>query len=136
MANQTSGKDGKGREMRCSFCGRSQNEVEQLLIGPGVNICNECIDMCHNMLYKDGENPPPPRAGASRRQQAQPGAAQSRYDTDPLASVNILTPAEIKAGLDQYVIGQDDAKRVLAVSVYNHYKRILSGQQTDRKSVV
>ena len=116
--------------MRCSFCGRSQNEVEQLLIGPGVNICNECIDMCHNMLYKDGENPPPPRAGASRRQQAQPGAAQSRYDTDPLASVNILTPAEIKAGLDQYVIGQDDAKRVLAVSVYNHYKRILSGQQT------
>ena len=130
MANQTSGKDGKGREMRCSFCGRSQNEVEQLLIGPGVNICNECIDMCHNMLYKDGENPPPPRAGASRRQQAQPGAAQSRYDTDPLASVNILTPAEIKAGLDQYVIGQDDAKRVLAVSVYNHYKRILSGQQT------
>ncbi len=106
MANQTSGKDGKGREMRCSFCGRSQNEVEQLLIGPGVNICNECIDMCHNMLYKDGENPPPPRAGASRRQQAQPGAAQSRYDTDPLASVNILTPAEIKAGLDQYVIGQ------------------------------
>ena len=129
MANQTSGKDGKGREMRCSFCGRSQNEVEQLLIGPGVNICNECIDMCHNMLYKDGENPPPPRAGASRRQ-AQPGAAQSRYDTDPLASVNILTPAEIKAGLDQYVIGQDDAKRVLAVSVYNHYKRILSGQQT------
>ena len=87
--------------MRCSFCGRSQNEVEQLLIGPGVNICNECIDMCHNMLYKDGENPPPPRAGASRRQQAQPGAAQSRYDTDPLASVNILTPAEIKAGLDQ-----------------------------------
>ena len=115
MANQTSGKDGKGREMRCSFCGRSQNEVEQLLIGPGVNICNECIDMCHNMLYKDGENPPPPRAGASRRQQAQPGAAQSRYDTDPLASVNILTPAEIKAGLDQYVIGQDDAKRVLII---------------------
>lgn len=75
MANQTSGKDGKGREMRCSFCGRSQNEVEQLLIGPGVNICNECIDMCHNMLYKDGENPPPPRAGASRRQQAQPGGS-------------------------------------------------------------
>ena len=82
MANQTSGKDGKGREMRCSFCGRSQNEVEQLLIGPGVNICNECIDMCHNMLYKDGENPPPPRAGASRRQQAQPAQGDSRQYTD------------------------------------------------------
>ena len=84
MANSISGKDGK-REMICSFCGRSQSQVDQLIIGPGV---------------------------------------------DPLADVNIMTPAEIKAGLDQYVIGQDDAKRVLAVSVYNHYKRILSGQES------
>ena len=55
MANQTSGKDGKGRELICSFCGRSQNEVEQLVIGPGVNICKDCLDMCNNALYKDGE---------------------------------------------------------------------------------
>ena len=125
MANQTSGKDGKGRELVCSFCGRSQNEVEQLVIGPGVNICKDCLDMCNNALYKDGERPAPPRAGMPRnrrRTAAQPGAD---YDYDPLESINILTPAEIKAGLDQYVIGQDDAKRFLSVSVYNHYKRLL-----------
>ena len=50
MANQTSGKDGKGRELVCSFCGRTQNEVEQLIIGPGVNICKDCLDMCNNAL--------------------------------------------------------------------------------------
>ena len=126
MANTSSGKDGKGRELICSFCGRSQNEVEQLLIGPGVNICKDCIDMCYRALYKDSDRPAPPRA--ARR----PGrsAGQARYDADPLESINILTPAEIKAGLDQYVIGQDEAKKVLSVAVYNHYKRILSGQES------
>ena len=74
MANQTSGKDGKGRELVCSFCGRTQNEVEQLIIGPGVNICKDCLDMCNNALYKDGERPaarryaaePPPHSRAAR----------------------------------------------------------------------
>lgn len=67
MANQTSGKDGKGRELVCSFCGRTQNEVEQLIIGPGVNICKDCLDMCNNALYKDGE-----RSAAARRYAAEP----------------------------------------------------------------
>lgn len=128
MARQSSGKDGNGRELICNFCGRSQNEVEQILIGPGVNICKDCIDMCYHALYKEEDRPAPPRAGASRGRQA---AARPQYGTDPLAGIHILTPAQIKAGLDQYVIGQEDAKKVLSVSVYNHYKRILSGKESD-----
>jgi len=96
--------------------------VDQLLIGPGVNICKDCIDMCHATLYGEAGREPP-KAGANRR-----SSARSRYETDPLAKLNILTPAQIKAGLDQYVIGQENAKKVLSVAVYNHYKRILSGQ--------
>ena len=128
MAKQTSGRDGNGRELICSFCGRSQNEVEQILIGPGVNICKDCIDMCYHALYKE-ERPAPPRAGASRSRQT--AANKAQYGTNPLEGINILTPAQIKAGLDQYVIGQEDAKKVLSVSVYNHYKRILSGRESD-----
>ena len=67
MANTISGKDGKERELVCNFCGRSQKQVDQLILGPGVNICNECIDMCYNALYRDEGTPPPPRATAQRR---------------------------------------------------------------------
>ena len=108
MANSISGKDGK-REMICSFCGRSQSQVDQLIIGPGVNICKDCIDMCYSALYKDGNAPEPPRATPERRA----AASRGHSGVDPLADVNIMTPAEIKAGLDQYVIGQDEAKKAL-----------------------
>ena len=87
--------------------------------------------MCNNALYKDGERPAPPRAGMPRnrrRTAAQPGAD---YDYDPLESINILTPAEIKAGWISMLSGRMPPKKVLAVSVYNHYKRILSRESSD-----
>ena len=115
MANQR-----KDKDLICNFCGKHQDEVERMIIGPGVNICNECIELCHSLL-DDGDKPPVP-VSPRKRTQTRPRPAQE---------VNILTPAEIKAGLDQYVIGQDEAKTVLAVSVYNHYKRILSGVHDD-----
>ena len=118
MANNSNGKD-KDKNLRCSFCGKSQDEVERMIIGPGVNICNECITLCSSLLDEDGK-PDTPKA-ASRRNAA-------RHAAPTLDPVNVLTPSEIKEGLDRYVIGQDEAKRVLAVSVYNHYKRILSGE--------
>ena len=122
MPNNNSGKE-KEKTLHCSFCGKSQDDVERMIIGPGVNICNECITLCHSLLDEEGKPDVPPKAGPGRRGQSH--AAPTR---EP---VNVLTPAEIKAGLDQYVFGQDEAKRVLAVSVYNHYKRILSGQGGD-----
>ncbi len=123
MANN-SGKD-KEKVLHCSFCGKTQDEVERMIIGPGVNICNECIELCHSLLDENGTPEAQPHPG-QRRSQSRPPVA------DP---INILTPAEIKAGLDEYVIGQDEAKRVLAVSVYNHYKRILSAPGAQDKDV-
>ena len=124
MANNNSGRDKNEKDLVCSFCGKHQDEVERMIIGPGVNICSECIGLCHDLLSDQPEHPEAngrPGRGASRtRMQAVDGL-----------DINILTPAEIKNGLDQYVIGQDEAKRVLAVSVYNHYKRILSGKGAD-----
>lgn len=113
-------KRNKDKDMICNFCGKSQADVERMIIGPGVNICNECIELCYSLLDEEGK-PDVQR----RKQAAHRSAAPARQD------VRILTPAQIKEGLDQYVIGQDSAKVVLAVSVYNHYKRILSGEQGD-----
>ena len=123
MANNNSGKNEK--DLVCSFCGKHQDEVERMIIGPGVNICSECIGLCHDLLSDKPDQPKSARSarGGASRAHVQPAAA----DLD----INIMTPAEIKEGLDQYVIGQDEAKRVLSVSVYNHYKRILSGKGGD-----
>lgn len=85
MANSISGKDGK-REMICSFCGRSQSQVDQLIIGPGVNICKDCIDMCYSALYKDGNVPEPPRATPERRA----AASRGHSGVDPLADVFLV----------------------------------------------
>jgi len=87
----------------CSFCGKSQHEVKKLIAGPSVFICDECIELCNDIIRDEV----PPEA---------PGARGSRSD--------LPVPSEIKSSLDQYVIGQNQAKRTLSVAVYNHYKRL------------
>lgn len=91
------------KKLRCSFCGKTQDEVRKLIAGPGAYICNECIDLCYELVEDEYED---------------------RGDID--VTDEVPKPAEIKAELDEYVIGQDNAKRALAVAVYNHYKRIAS----------
>ena len=126
MANNNSGRDKNEKDLVCSFCGKHQDQVERMIIGPGVNICSECIGLCYDLLAEK-----PDRSSGSRP--ARGGAPNARARMQPAvpAPVNILTPEEIKNGLDQYVIGQDEAKRVLSVEVYNHYKRIMSGKGND-----
>ena len=85
--------------LRCSFCGKSELEVRQLIAGDGVHICDECVASCNNII-------------------AHEAVEQARTDD------RLLTPQEIKAKLDEYVIGQDEAKKILAVAVHNHYKRV------------
>jgi ATP-dependent Clp protease ATP-binding subunit ClpX len=128
MPNNNSGRDKNEKDLICSFCGKHQDEVERMIIGPGVNICSECIGLCHDLLAEQPDSGMP-RAGVGRSSGAVRSRAQQAAPEAP--AVNIMTPAEIKDGLDQYVIGQDEAKRVLSVSVYNHYKRIMSGKGGD-----
>lgn len=98
------------RILRCSFCGKMQDEVGRMIAGPGVCICDECIELCQSVL--DGEDPY--EAQRADRQQQKP------------AGMAILQPREMKKVLDQYVIGQDKAKKALSIAVYNHYKRIFA----------
>src|SRR5437870_5418685 len=95
------------KHLRCSFCGKSKDSVRKFISGPSVYICNECITLCNEILAEDEE----------------------REVADSITQVP--TPAEIKDVLDQYVIGQERAKRTLAVAVYNHYKRINASNGRD-----
>ena len=117
MANNNSGRDKNEKDLVCSFCGKHQDEVERMIIGPGVNICSECIGLCADLLSDKPDHP-----GSNSSRPSRGSASRARIQPADDLAINIKTPAEIKEGLDQYVIGQDEAKRVLAVSVYNHYK--------------
>ncbi len=103
----------KDMEIRCSFCGKSQDEVTRLVEGPGVYICDNCINFCSSLLYDDE---------IEARNSKKSKSAEEKV---------LLKPAEIKAKLDEYVIGQEEAKKTLSVAVYNHYKRVYKKQDSD-----
>lgn len=108
MSKESSGSDDGGKLLYCSFCGKSQHEVRKLIAGPSVFICDECVDLCNDII----------------REEVQESAAEEGGDKLPV-------PREINAILDEYVIGQQSAKKVLSVAVYNHYKRLRHGGGRD-----
>ena len=98
------------RSIRCSFCGKPQSLVDRMIAGNSCYICDDCVRMCSSIIDEGGDGVSP----------------VSGYDGLPLAFEKLPKPVQISAGLDQYVIGQERAKKTLAVAVYNHYKRILN----------
>ncbi|PCE67801.1 ATP-dependent protease ATP-binding subunit ClpX [Salinivibrio sp. YCSC6] len=98
---------GSGKLLYCSFCGKSQHEVRKLIAGPSVYICDECVDLCNDIIREEIKEVMPKREGDA-----------------------LPTPREIREHLDDYVIGQEQAKKVLSVAVYNHYKRLRNGDKS------
>jgi ATP-dependent Clp protease ATP-binding subunit ClpX len=108
--------------LKCSFCGKSQEQVRKLIAGPGVYICDECVDLCNEILDEElFDSNSSVAAPAPRREQMM---ERRRKSPSPISLNLIPKPREIKAYLDEHVIGQDEAKKVLSVAVYNHYKRL------------
>ncbi|QEQ96873.1 ATP-dependent Clp protease ATP-binding subunit ClpX [Neptunomonas concharum] len=112
MSDDIEDKDNEQGKLFCSFCGKNQDEVKKLIAGPSVFICDECVDLCNDII----------------REEIQDIEEQEAQDSLPI-------PAEIKAKLDEYVIGQDRAKKVLAVAVYNHYKRLRFQSSSANKDI-
>lgn len=104
----------KERTVRCSFCGKTQEQVEKLIAGPGVYICDECIELCMGIIDENAER------------NYKPNGKKVKLEEKVLPK-----PQDIKAKLDEYVVGQDEAKKALSVAVYNHYKRIYHGFESD-----
>jgi ATP-dependent Clp protease ATP-binding subunit ClpX len=108
MADDRTGKGEDGKLLYCSFCGKSQHEVRKLIAGPSVFICDECVDLCNDIIREELQDNGP------------------KHESSKLP-----TPAEIRETLDEYVIGQSRAKMVLSVAVYNHYKRLQYGENNE-----
>ena len=109
MTSTSSSSKGPKVPYRCSFCGKSQEQVRKLIAGQGVYICDECINLCQEIIEEEMLETPRPKQAASK----------------------LPNPHQIKDALDSYVISQDRAKKVLSVAVYNHYKRVNAGHQVD-----
>ncbi|MCW5823459.1 MAG: ATP-dependent protease ATP-binding subunit ClpX, partial [Cyanobacteria bacterium TGS_CYA1] len=122
MAKQTDNR------LKCSFCGKSQDQVKKLIAGPGVYICDECVDLCNEILDEElFEAGGTPQAGA-------PAAPQP--ETPEQKPISIPKPHKIKEHLDMHIVGQAQAKKVLSVAVYNHYKRIThNSEQPDQVEI-
>ena len=107
MSDDARGRNDEGKLLYCSFCGKSQHEVRKLIAGPSVFVCDECVELCNDIIREELDD------------RADQGQAK------------LPTPHEIKDFLEEYVIGQQRAKKVLSVAVYNHYKRLNSSYKDD-----
>ena len=112
MADDSRGRGEDGKLLYCSFCGKSQHEVRKLIAGPSVFICDECVELCNDIIREELE------------------------DRSERSGTKLPKPHEIKAVLDEYVIGQQRAKKVLSVAVYNHYKRLESRSAEGSKAEI
>ena len=112
------------REVVCSFCGKTQDEVVQLIAGPGVYICDQCVEVCYSLIDADRDVFP---------EYTSKGRNNKKSAKEEEKKFKLPTPSEIKAKLDEYVVGQDKAKKTLSVAVYNHYKKIGVLNDKDRE---
>jgi len=123
--------------LKCSFCGKSQEQVRKLIAGPGVYICDECVELCNEILEEEiMESESSELIGSSTlgKQQTSETTHKRRQSKEAISLSQIPKPREIKKHLDDYVIGQDEAKKVLSVAVYNHYKRLNFFQNSKKNS--
>ena len=111
MSNGKNKKGGDDKILHCSFCGKNQHEVKKLIAGPSVFVCDECVALCNDIIEEE-----------------------QKETLLPHATKKLPTPRELNQLLDEYVIGQDRAKKVLSVAVYNHYKRLYNQEAQEDQS--